>query len=99
MDRHAFGYRDDESNACIGLFEDGIHCEGSGDEDEAGVGAGCCNGLSSGFEIGDFVHELGSGTVRMHCSNHVGAIFDDALRLKRAVTAQSLHQQSAWVFN
>ena len=99
MHRHAFGDTHYQRQSGIGLFEYGVHGEWRGHEHESGVSASRGDCFASRLEVGDFVHELHPGTVGMHRGDHIGAVFDDALRLERAVTAQSLHKEAAWLFD
>ena len=92
--RDAFGDADDQRQAGVGGFHDGVGGKGRRNEDHGGVRAGFLDGLRNRIEH-RAVEMLCAAFARRDAADHVGAVGDRLLRVERAFFAgEALENQS-----
>src|SRR5208283_4774846 len=95
--RNAFGDADDERNARIGGFHNGVGCERRRDEDNGRVGAGVFDGFGYSIENGAF-QVIAAAFAWRDAADNRGAVGDGLLGVEGAFLAGETLNEQARVF-
>ena len=93
--RDSFRDADDQRDARVGRFQDGVRRERRRHEDERNVRAGTVHGIAYAIEHGDAVQNGFPALARRHAGDEVGPVCLAALRVETPLTSRdALHQQA-----
>ena len=100
LHRNAFRDADDEFNARVSSFHDGVRCEGRRNKNHGGIAVRSFFGFRHSIEDGDFAFKELAALAGGHTGNHIGAEVHAVFGVERAgASGDALHDQTGVFVN